>query len=461
MKKNKKVYPLFCFASVGLIALPMILTSCSGSNASSRTNLVTTYDNALDDAICLGIAPDYNSAGNWTSYVARYVQDLMKQSNTKQLDFRFFPKGETNTVNPKLISQTNADVVVANITDSAKQKEIDDVVNHIVYTGRGDDIDWCYNNETINFVNENNQPIGANNQNNPTSFTLISDGGKQFNNSFIFGDYGYTYNLYDLQQNPFLALKKLAISLDDLTNDKNNFEQKATTIEQMQQERLRMLNENKQVQQYVNNKTIAFVLGKKSDSNSKDVDSNFHLYTPHTYPQFYSDIDTKGLKMKFPIFNDINFFDGSHFADPDIIAGDSNSFHTFKNSSNGQNIIEAFKHKFDYVVYMAYDPNTYQFSIEDVAKSGLKDLLKITNTSTNAQVPTISEIQKHIFYTNYSDLYMSTWAPIGQSIGLSKFIEWINKNWIDNENDKIIEQEGYILHKNIDFSNLKRWSELK
>lgn len=473
--KNKKKFSLFGLASFSLIATPLLATSCGA--ASERTNLVTTYDNALDDAITLGIAPDYNSYGNWVDYLSKYAAELKNNANVMQLNYRFFPKGENNTINLKNISKTNADVVVANITDSGKANTLKDVVNNIVYTGRGDDSEWCYNDEIINFVDSNNQAVGVSEDGNSFAYiknskndsqnkaqkqsAINESGGQNFNNSFIYPDYGYTYKLYELQQNPFLALKKLASSLDSLSENKNNFVQKAENVEWMQKQRIQSLNKNSKIQELINGKTIAFVLGKKSTSTSNDVSDNFHLYTPHTYPQFYSQNSEKGLKMNFPIFSSIGDFNGSHFADPDIISGDESSYHTFKNSTNGSKLINMFPHKFDYVVYMAYDASPNVHDKQTVVNSDIKNFLKITNTGTNVSPASLNDVESHIFYTTYSDLYMSTWGPIGQSLGISKFIEWINGNLITNENEKIQEDDSLILHKNIDFNNLKRWRNIK
>ena len=447
------------------LALPMILTSCSTAN---RTNFVTTYDNALDDAITLGIAPDMNSSGNWTDYVATYIKDLGTKANVKFLDYRFFPKG-TGSIDLKKIAETNSDVVVANITDSGFSQKIKNEVNKIAYTGRGDNASYSYTDEQINFVDENNADIGFDKATNPSSFKKIDNteqSGVPYENKFFSEDYGYSYNLYNFQQNPFLALNNLAKSLDEYSNNKNNFVLRAQEVETMQKNRITALNNNTLVKEKINGKTVAFILGKKESSSSKDVATNFHLYNPHTYPQFYSRKDDKGLKMNFPIFNDIKDLNATHFADPDIIAGDSNSYHTFKNSTNGNKLIEMFKHKFDYVVYMTYDASNFKHTHDDVVKSDIKNLLKITKPTSTGKVENTAtseeQIKSHIFYTTYSDMYMPTWGPIGQSLTITNFIKYINNSIIKTGETKIEETDKTnILHENIDVKTLKRWRDLK
>lgn len=287
---------------------------------------------------------------------------------------------------------------------------------------------------------------------------MVDSSNKPLVNDFILSDYGYSYRLYELQQNPFLALSRLAESLDELTNNKHNFRKKAYDIEAKQQERLKALNDNPIIQQKINGKTIGFILGKKSETNPL-VDENFHLYTPHTYPQFYSKYDDTGLKMNFPVFNDVSFYNASHFADPDIIAGDANSYHTFKDSNNGSKIIEAFKYKFDYLVYMAYDVRDSNFTEQEVVNSNISNLLKVSKN----QNTTYDQKEDAIFYTTYSDMYMTTWGPIGQSLGLSKFIEWVNMDLLKNETKKVYESNSLILYNEVltNLNSLKSWKELK
>lgn len=486
MRKILRKLFLATAGCTAIVATPIAVASCSATN---RDNLVTTYDNAFDDVVSLGIKPDYFSAGNWTNYISKYVKEMGDEIGVKYLDFRFFPKGDGASLDPKKIASTNADVVVANITDSGRESSIKNVVNHVTYTGRGDDANWSYTDEQINFVDlksKHTQNQETNNQSTETTlgdyidvgiknnnWTPISSGGEIINNTLFEGDYGYSSKLYEYQQNPFIALKKLAQSLDELSNNKNNFEQKAESIEQMQKDRLTALNKEPLITTNVNNKTIAFILGKKASSTANDTASNIQIYNPHTYPQFYSRKEDRGLKMLFPSFENYSTnFNNSHFADPDIIAGDSNSYNTFKNSTGGDNLITMFSHKFDYIVYMAYDGAEFMHTEDEVVNSDIKNLLKITNTSSseNQQQTTTTqssteEIKKHIFYTTYSDMYMSTWGPIGQSITISKFIEWINKNYANNSSSgttkAVTEDESKILCKNLNLKDLKYWRDLK
>lgn len=242
-------------------------------------------------------------------------------------------------------------------------------------------------------------------------------------------------------------MQLFAKELDNLSSNKNNFYQKAVDIEELQKTRLTELNNQELVKTHINNKSVAFILGKKASSNSTDVVSNIQLYSPHTYPQFYSKLDNKGLKMNFPAPSSVADLSSGMFNDPDIIAGDSDSFNTFKTASNGEKIVTTFKNKFDYVVYMAYDGAENIHTKDEVINSGLKDLLKDGNSAST-----------NIFYTSYSDMYMSTWGPIGQSYGITKFVEWINNTFASN---KITENTSNILYNTIDTSALKSWSSLK
>ena len=154
--------------------------------------------------------------------------------------------------------------------------------------------------------------------------------------------------------------------------------------------------------------------------------------------------------MNFPIPKDVTKLTKSAmFNDPDIIAGGDQDTNTFKNASGGAEIISQFSGKFDYVVYMAYDAGEYTHSYEEVISSDINKLLKNS-----------SDVSKNIFYTSYSDMYMSTWGPIGQSYGLTKFLEWVNSSLITEESNKIVEKNDYILYNNINVSQLQYWKNL-
>ena len=457
---------IFSKISVGILtitlgtSIPTVVSSCSSNSKSTNTNLLTTYDNCFDDAISLGIKPDVHSAGNWISTPAKYISELATEVGTKISDTILYPRGQGTTINVKEIKKTNADLVISNILDKRNEKDLNKVVNNFAYTARGFDSSWCYNGELINFVKENADgtytDVGF--EGKSDNLTMVDSSNKPLVNDFVLSDYGYSYRLYELQQNPFLALSRLAESLDELTNNKHNFRKKAYDIEAKQQERLKALNDNPIIQQKINGKTIGFILGKKSETNPL-VDENFHLYTPHTYPQFYSKYDDTGLKMNFPVFNDVSFYNASHFADPDIIAGDASSYHTFKDSNNGSKIIEAFKYKFDYLVYMAYDVRDSNFTEQEVVNSNISNLLKVSKN----QNTTYDQKEDAIFYTTYSDMYMTTWGPIGQSLGLSKFIEWVNMDLLKNDTKKVYESNSLILYNEVltNLNSLKSWKELK
>lgn len=469
MIKNKKIKILSFLGMPCLIVTPLIISSCSYKNV--RNNFVTTYDNVLDDAIALGIKPNYATPGNWTTYTSKYIRELAEKANTKILDWRIFPKGE-GSLNPREVTKLGIDLLGVNITDSGKESVIKNYVNNVAYTGRGDSKEYSYvgdkkvisNGDKTKVVDE----LGG--------IDFYNDSGKRVwvkDNGFVeagtdgssrvdknFQDYGFNYKLFEWQQNPFAALSKFAKSLDNLSGGKNNFSKKSEEIEKMQKNRLTELNNNDLIKSNVNNKTIAFILGKKASSNSNDAATNIQIYSPHTYPQFYSRQNDKGLKMNFPAPKEAtSVTSGIMFNDPDIIAGDNNDMNTFKNASGGQKLIEQFQGKFDYVVYMAYDAGEFQHTKDEVVKSDLSKLLKTTmsNDQTNKE--------KHIFYTSYSDMYMSTWGPIGQSLGISKFVEWINTNFGNETNKKIVEKKENILFDKVNnndyLSNLKEWKQVK
>lgn len=443
-KINNKIMSLTLFAG-SIVSIPVFLASCS---TTQRVNFVTTYDNVLDDVIALGIKADYATPGNWTNYTAKYISELANKSGTQILDYRIFPKGG-GSLNPKQLSNLNVDLLAANITDSGKESTVKDYINNIAYSGRGDSKEYSYVNDDLNGGIDFYDTEGKRVQIKDNQFVdATTEGAQRYDNQSFLEDYGYSFKLYEWQQNPFAALQLFAKELDNLSSNKNNFYQKAVEIEELQKTRLTELNNQELVKTHINNKSVAFILGKKATSNSDDVASNIQLYSPHTYPQFYSKLDNKGLKMNFPAPSSVADLSSGMFNDPDIIAGDSGSFNTFKNANGGDKLISAFKNKFDYVVYMAYDGAENVHTKDEVINSSLKDLLKTnTNPSTN------------IFYTSYSDMYMSTWGPIGQSYGITKFVEWINNTFATSS--KITENTSDILYNTIDTSTLKSWSSLK
>lgn len=462
---NKKFFN--SIISVGAIIIPLTLTSCYSSP--EKINFVTTYDNVLDDAIALGIKPEYATPGNWTTYTSKYIKDIATNAGTKILDWQIYPKNG-GSLNPKKLTELGVDVLAANITDSVKENQVENYVNSIAYSGRGDSREFSYIGDSKAIGSMSLSDTNINNLSDDIGgIDFYDDSGKRVwikDNQYVnaltegssrvekdFIDYGFKYKLYEWQQNPFAALNILADSLDNLSGGKNNFVSKSKAIEDKQKNRLTELNNNEQIKNLVNNKTIAFILGKKASKDSKDTDKNIQLYSPHTYPQFYSKLDNKGLKMNFPTPKDVTKLTKSAmFNDPDIIAGGDQDTNTFKNASGGAEIISQFTGKFDYVVYMAYDAGEYTHSQEEVISSRIKELLKNSSNS--------SDVSKNIFYTSYSDMYMSTWGPIGQSYGLTKFVEWVNSSLITEESNKIAEKKDYILYNNIDVSQLQYWKNL-
>ncbi|MGL5591170.1 MAG: hypothetical protein ACRDCF_00305 [Mycoplasmoidaceae bacterium] len=313
--KKKFNFKLLSILSIGIVGVSLIVPVFMVKSVSSyRTNLFTTRDNALDNSIALGIAPDYDNYSN--SGKLKYAEYLKGFTNDEITQYVNIDIKHGNELNRLPIENLKADTIILNEHMKADEYKFSDLVNNIAWTSMGDSPTASYNEPTV---------IG-----------------------------GWKYETQVSIDNAFLMLAK---DLDKIYSG-NNFRSRAEKIIEQDKERIKGINQSGFDFKSIN---IGIISGGDDGATISD---SFSFYSPNIYPFFYGigENNEKGLGMNFPEPKDKTFLNSTHYKSWSIV-GDTS-----------KQLLEQFKGKFDYLIYSAPDFSTY--SKEYVLKSQIVNLLK-------------------------------------------------------------------------------------
>ncbi|MGL5591172.1 MAG: hypothetical protein ACRDCF_00315 [Mycoplasmoidaceae bacterium] len=315
MMKKRFNFKFLAMLSIPIVGISLIIPVFTvKSVASYRINLFTTYDNALDNSIALGIAPDYDNysfSGRLSN--AEYLNDYINYEKTQ---FVRVDVMDGNEINRLPIENLKADTIVLNEWMKADEYKFKDVVNNVAWTSMGDSSNATYN-----------EPMTTG---------------------------GWTYNSQVSIDKGFLMQAKDF----DKIYQRNEFQKKAEEIIEQDKKRIKAINQSP-----FNFKSISIgiIAGGSDGANIAD---SFRFYSPTVYPFFYAtgEDNEKGLGMNFPEPKDKTFLNNTHYLSHTIV-GDTS-----------KQLLEQFKGKFDYLIYSVPDFATYKE--EDVLKSQIVSLLK-------------------------------------------------------------------------------------
>ncbi|MGL4617035.1 MAG: hypothetical protein ACRCUM_02255 [Mycoplasmoidaceae bacterium] len=313
--KKKFNFKFLAMLSIPIVGISLIVPVFTvKSVASYRINLFTTYDNALDNSIALGIAPDYDNysfSGRLTNaeYLDKYI-------NYEKTEFVRVDVMDGNEINRLPIENLKVDTIVLNEWMKADEYKFKDIVNNLAWTSMGDSSNATYN-----------EPM--------------TTGGWTYN-SQVSIDKGFLMQARDF----------------DKIYQRNDFQKKASEIIEQDKERIKRINQSKFDFKSI---SIGIVAGGNDGANISD---SFRFYSPTVYPFFYGTgkDNEKGLGMNFPEPKDKTFLNTTHYLSHTIV-GDTS-----------RQLLQQFEGKFDYLIYSVPDFATY--NKEDVLKSQIVSLLK-------------------------------------------------------------------------------------
>ena len=313
--KKKFNFKFLAMLSIPIVGISLVIPVFAVNNiATNRLNLWTTYDNALDNSIALGIAPDFdNSSFSGKINYGEYLKGFTNDNITKYIDIDV---RNGNEVNRLPIEKLNLDTIVLNEWMKADEYKFKDVVNNIAWTSMGDSNDATYNEPMITG--------------------------------------GWNYRTQVSIDKAFLMQAR---DLDKIYTG-NTFELKAEEIILKDKQRIKKINENPFDFKKI---SIGIISGGDDAAN---ISNSFSFFSPSVYPLFYgNDLNNeKGLGMQFPEPKDKAFLNNTHYLST-IIKGDTS-----------KQLLEQFKSKFDYLIYTAPDVSSY--NKDDVLNSQIKTMLK-------------------------------------------------------------------------------------
>ncbi|MGL5640574.1 MAG: hypothetical protein ACRDCD_02910 [Mycoplasmoidaceae bacterium] len=308
-------FKFLAMLSIPIIGISLIVPVFAVKNVSSyRVNLFTTYDNALDNSIALGIAPDYDNYS--FSGRLKYAEYLDGFTNDEITEYVRVDVMDGNEINRLPIENLKVNTIILNEWMKADEYKFKDVVNNVAWTSMGD------------------------------------SSGATYNEPMVTG--GWTYKTQVSIDKGFLMQAK---DLDKIYK-RNDFQKKAEEIIEQDKKRIQRINKS---QFDFKSVSIGIIAGGDDGATISD---SFRFYSPAIYPFFYGTNDNKekGLGMNFPEPKDRTFLNTTHYLS-DTIVGDTS-----------KQLLEQFKGKFDYLIYSAPDFSTY--NKEDVLKSQIINLLK-------------------------------------------------------------------------------------
>ena len=126
MKKNFN-FKFLAMLSIPIVGISLVIPVFAVNNvAANRLNLRTTYDNALDNTIALGIAPDFdNTSHSGKINYGEYLNGFTNDNITKYISINVM---DGNEVNRLPIERLNLDTIVLNEWMKADEYKFKDVV---------------------------------------------------------------------------------------------------------------------------------------------------------------------------------------------------------------------------------------------------------------------------------------------------------------------------------------------
>lgn len=356
-KFNFHLLWIFGIFIIPLFSLSFIFVPAKGGNL---VNYFTTYDNALDMSLALGIAPDYDTSSRdgkikYSNYLEPYVNNELTQ-------YKPIAIMDGNEVNRIAISELKTNTIVLNEWMKADEHKFEGVINDIAYTSMGDSLEAEYHDDVI----------------------------------LTQGTWTYPYSVSS--PNAFLML---ANDLDRIYSNNtvsHLFYNKAKEIIDLQIKRIEAIQTLNTLGSISHGKTLGFVF-TGANTSSQILSSSMSIYNPAVYPFLYSKKIGRGLGFEFPAPRDSGFENSTHYKTHDI-RGDSAS-----------NLITQFKNKFDFLVIMTNDASNLSYN--DAISSDIASLLKVAPT-----------LDKNVKFGKIGDWYTNAWGIIGIRDLLDKFVEW-------------------------------------
>ncbi len=321
MKKGKisniKILSIISMLSIPLVASFSIVPIFINTNYSqSRENFFTTYDNALDNSIALGIAPDYDTS-SFAGKVpySEYLNDFVDNNITKYKNISIMDGQEVNRLPIEFLK---IQTIVLNEWMKSDEYKFNNIVNNIAYTSMGDSSAATYN-ENMNSG-------------------------------------GWNYKTQVSIDNAFLMQ---ANEMDNIYVGRN-FKNKAQKIIELDKQRIRELNTN--YKSVFQNLSIGIIRGSNLDY---EVDTNFYFISPGVYPFLYENNNPeKGIGIQFPEPKERFFLNETNYKS-----------HRIQSSQSSQ-LLYQFEGKFDYLIYLGPDIGTDEKYEEIVKNSKIKFMLR-------------------------------------------------------------------------------------
>ncbi|MGL4647408.1 MAG: hypothetical protein ACRCVI_01645 [Mycoplasmoidaceae bacterium] len=316
-KKSKFNFKIFGMVLIPLISVSAFIPLALNVNYStnSKINFFTTYDNALDHAIALGIAPDYDttSAAGRIQY-AEYLNPFLENNNITQYENVSILDGQE--VNRIPIEKMKVNTIVLNEWMKADEHKFNGIVNNVIYTSMGD------------------------------------SSAANYTDPMLLGGWNYKEQV-DVNK----AFLMQAKGMDEVYTQSDDFQQKAKEISRLENQRVKSLNTRylKDFSKY----SIGIIRGA---NEATTIDTKFYFVAPSVYPFFYSNDPNKGIGLQFPHPKDQEFLNQTNYKPHRIEAATSNQ------------LLNQFEGKFDHLIYLGPDVPTY--SEKPVMESRIKMMLK-------------------------------------------------------------------------------------
>ena len=418
MKKYKRIKLLAAIISP-IVVVPT-LVSCSRP---THINFLANYVNSLDATSLLGIAPDY-FLSNYKDVPNNKFLDftyLSNAINTSKTNIQRIPIADGKEVNIKGISRLEPYSILFNEWERVDEKKFWDIIPNIAYTSMGDSENksrwWSDDKVENNLYGED------------TSMYRFYKG--KSNEEFEYQKIRVNdYKDKDSGVSPQKALLMAAQDLDRIYKLDNKLTNRANNINKLFKQRVQNITSNEAFKTFasVTNKTNRLIntnldVGIIIGGEGVDDSSSFKFLTPNALPLFYSQQDGKGLGFNFPDpgnGNNTNEWRSSRYIDTFIFDTDG-----------GQSLLNTFKSKFDYLIYVQSMASTLKNSQAYLDLSSFAPLLK------EDQQPTY-----RIYKTTYFKFYDAIWGMYGYNFILDELINNMipqfmkapsNKNSPDNK----------------------------
>ena len=146
--KKKCNFKFLAMLSIPIVGISLVLPVFAAHNvAANRLYLWTSYGNALDNAIALGIAPVFDN-GSFSGKInyGEYMKGFTNYNITKYIDIDV----RDGSVGNRLPNEKqNLDTIVLNEWMKADEYKFKDVVNNIAWTSMGDSNDATHHEPMI------------------------------------------------------------------------------------------------------------------------------------------------------------------------------------------------------------------------------------------------------------------------------------------------------------------------